>query len=296
VGEHAAHHARLLRRRGRWRGRGDGAALRRGHRPARLLRRRIARNTQALLLEEAHVARVVDPGGGSWYIEQLTQELAEKAWAYFQRLEAAGGFVAALPVLTEDLADTWAQRTDNLAHRRDPLTGVSEFPNLGEKPVIRRPAPDQPFGGLPQVRYAQDYERLRDRSDLQLAATGHRPQIFLATLGPVAVHTGRASFAANLFQAGGFETINPGATDSVDQVLKSYVDNPTPVACLASTDKIYAERAAETISALRAAGASRILLAGKPSEELASKVDGYVAVGSDAIAVLGELYDVDGVA
>ncbi|RJQ79062.1 methylmalonyl-CoA mutase [Pseudonocardiaceae bacterium YIM PH 21723] len=256
--------------------------------------RRIARNTQALLVEESHVARVVDPAGGSWYVENLTQQLAEQAWAYFQRLEAAGGVLS--ETLKTDLADTWSKRSDNLAHRRDPLTGVSEFPNLTEKPVVRRHAPDQPDGGLPRVRYAQDYEKLRDRSDAQLAATGHRPRIFLATLGPVAVFTGRATFAANLFQAGGFETIPAGATSTVDEVIRSYVDNPTPVVCLCSTDKLYAERAVETIAALRAAGATRILLAGKPIEELKSKVDGSVAVGSNAIAVLNELYDVEGVA
>ncbi|MFF1798923.1 methylmalonyl-CoA mutase subunit beta, partial [Kitasatospora sp. NPDC058263] len=108
--------------------------------------RRIARNTQAILLEESHLARVVDPAGGSWYVERLTDELAHAAWAWFQEIERAGGQQAALGsgLVGERIAATWAERSVALAKRREPITGVSEFPNLGEQPLVREPAPAGP--------------------------------------------------------------------------------------------------------------------------------------------------------
>ena len=108
--------------------------------------RRIARNTSTILLEESHLARVIDPAGGSYYVERLTDELAHAAWDFFQEIERAGGQAAALRsgMLGERLAATWAERGRKLAKRREPITGVSEFPNLAEKPVERESAPAGP--------------------------------------------------------------------------------------------------------------------------------------------------------
>ncbi|OOK76971.1 methylmalonyl-CoA mutase family protein [Mycobacterium kansasii] len=105
--------------------------------------RRIARNTQLLLLEESHVGRVLDPAGGSWFVEDLTEQLAQEAWRHFQAIEAHGGFVAAHDYLAGRIAEVAARRTDDIAHRRLAITGVNEFPNLDE-PRCRRvicPAP-----------------------------------------------------------------------------------------------------------------------------------------------------------
>ena len=251
--------------------------------------RRIARNTQAILVEESHLARVVDPAGGSWYVESLTDELARAAWAWFQEIERAGGQAAALGsgLVGERIARTWAARGEDLAHRREPVTGVSEFPNLAEPPVRREPAPEPPGGGLPRVRSAQAFEALRTRSDEQLAATGARPRVFLATLGPAAVHTGRSSFAANLFQAGGIETV-PG------EGAEAFRAAGATVAVLCSSDRFYAEQGEQAVAELRQAGAERVLLAGRPGT--VSGVDGYVFTGCDAIAVLTSTLDLIGAA
>ncbi|CAM5383467.1 methylmalonyl-CoA mutase OS=Streptomyces antimycoticus OX=68175 GN=SANT12839_085060 PE=3 SV=1 [Streptomyces antimycoticus] len=157
--------------------------------------RRIARNTSTILLEESHLARVIDPAGGSWYVEKLTDDVARAAWAWFQEIERAGGMAAALAsgLVRDRLAETWARRGRDLARRKEPITGVSEFPNLAERPVEREPVPEQPSGGLPRVRRDEAYEALRTRADAQLAAEGSRPRIFLAALGPAAAHTARAS-------------------------------------------------------------------------------------------------------
>lgn len=113
--------------------------------------RRIARNTSTILVEESHLARVIDPAGGSWYVERLTDELAHAGWEFFQRIEQEGGRAAALRSgrVGEELAATWAARSAKLAKRREPVTGVSEFPHLAERTVAREPAPEPPSGGLP---------------------------------------------------------------------------------------------------------------------------------------------------
>ncbi|TDD88034.1 methylmalonyl-CoA mutase subunit beta [Actinomadura rubrisoli] len=239
--------------------------------------RRIARNTQTLLLEESSLARVVDPAGGSWYAERLTEDLAHAAWAWFTEIERAGGFAAALDsgLVADRLAATWARRRADIARRKAPLTGVSEFPNLAETLPERAPAPSRPGGGLPVVTYAQDFEALRDRSDAHAAATGARPRVFLATLGPIAVHTARASFAANLFQAGGIETVT-GAPEE-------FGASGAAVACLCSSDRLYAEEAADAARALKDAGAVKVWLAGKGTYE---GVDARVYAGCDAVEAL----------
>ncbi|MFE0027891.1 methylmalonyl-CoA mutase family protein [Amycolatopsis sp. NPDC059021] len=244
---------------------------------------RIARNTHAVLLEESRLAGVIDPAGGSWYVENLTDELARAAWAEFTAIEAEGGIEASLAsgALAARLAETWDKRAKRLATRRDPLTGVSEFPNLTEKPVERSPLPSTVEGGLPRHRYAEAFEALRDASDAYLAEHGVRPRVFLATLGPVAAHTARATFAANLFQAGGIEPVNPGATDDLPGEFRA---SGAKIACLCGTDDAYAADAVKAAASLAEAGAETVLLAGKPQDY--AGVGGYVFAGCDALDVL----------
>ncbi|MFJ9692002.1 methylmalonyl-CoA mutase family protein [Kitasatospora sp. NPDC101183] len=253
--------------------------------------RRIARNTQAILLEESHLARVIDPAGGSWYVEELSEELARAAWAWFQEIERAGGQQAALAggLVAERIEATWAERTVRLAKRREPVTGVSEFPHLDEQPLVREPAPAGPTGGLPRVRRAEAYEALRDRSDAVLAATGARPGLFLASIGTASAHTARTTFAANLFQAGGLATTSLESADPA-AFAEAFRASGATVACLCSSDALYAEHAPAVALALREAGAERVLLAGRLAE-LPSGVDGFIHAGGDAIAVLTSLLD-----
>ncbi|GAA1354323.1 methylmalonyl-CoA mutase family protein [Saccharothrix algeriensis] len=250
--------------------------------------RRIARNTQSLLLEESRLAGVIDPAGGSWYVERLTDDLARAAWAWFQEIEAAGGLPGAFDLVADGIAATWERRAANLADRTDAITGVSEFPDLAEAPVVREPAPPEPSGGLPRIRYAQAFEALRDAAD----AAPERPEVFLATLGPVAAHTARAAFAANLFQAGGIATPQAGATATVEDVVAAYRRSGARVVCLCGSDSGYAELAAPVADALRAAGARRVLLAGRESP---ARVDGHVFAGCPALAVLEETFEFLGV-
>ncbi|MDT0306900.1 methylmalonyl-CoA mutase small subunit [Streptomyces sp. DSM 44917] len=264
--------------------------------------RRIARNTSSVLLAEAHLGRVVDPAGGSWYVERLTEDLARAAWAWFQEIERAGGQAAALDsgLIGERIAATWERRAEDLAHRREPITGVSEFPDAGERELVREPAPARPGGGLPRVRRDQAFEALRARSDAHLAATGARPRAFLAALGRPAAHSARATFAANLLRAGGIEPVHDPVTVDAASAGNALAAAGTPVAVVCGSDALYAEHASDLARALKAAGAGRVLLAGRPGalrDGLQSAgVDEFVFAGGDAVAVLSSLLDSLGVA
>ncbi|ALU92114.1 methylmalonyl-CoA mutase [Streptomyces globisporus C-1027] len=261
--------------------------------------RRIARNTSTILMEESHLARVIDPAGGSWYVERLTDELAAAAWAFFQETERAGGLPAALRsgTVAERLAATWAARSAKLARRKEPITGVSEFPMPGERPVEREPAPD-PYagapGGLPRVRRDEAFEALRARSDAHLAATGSRPKVFVAALGPAAAHTARASFAVNLFGAGGIEAVHDPVSVDADTAAGALAASGASVAVLCSSDALYAEHAEQVAGALKSAGAAQVFLAGRPGEY--ADVDAYVFAGCDAVSALTSVLDRMGVA
>lgn len=246
--------------------------------------RRMARNTQLLLLEESHLGKVLDPGAGSWFIEDLTVALAEQAWAHFQDLEGRGGFVAAREYLAEQIAAVRDARADDIAHRRTPVTGINEFPNLAEKPL-----PAAAIEATETVaRYAAGFEALRDRSDAYLAAHGVRPSAVLLPLGPLAEHNIRTTFAANLLASGGVETVNPG-TVAADGVAAAVGEHTVAVIC--GTDKRYGTEVSEIAAAARAAGVTHLYLAGpdKAVADATHKPDEYLTAKIDAVEALSTL-------
>lgn len=244
--------------------------------------RRMARNTQLLLLEESHLGRVVDPSGGSWFVEDLTDQLAQQAWAKFQELESLGGFVAAREHLRTQIAAVADRRADDIAHRRTALTGVNEFPNLAETPLAQTDS----FPGV--VRYAAAFEALRNRSDAYLAKTGKRPQAVLLPVGPLAEHNIRTTFAANLLASGGIEAVNPG-TVAAEGVAAAAAGQVAAVVC--GTDARYADEASDVIKAARAAGVAHVYLAGpeKAVADAADKPDEYLTMKIDAVEALSTL-------
>jgi methylmalonyl-CoA mutase len=247
--------------------------------------RRMARNTQLLLLEESHVGRVLDPGGGSWHVEDLTRRLAEQAWKHFQDIESRGGFVEARDYVVAEIERVRDRRDDDIAHRRTAITGVNEYPNLAEAPLPARPD----TSGV--ARYAAGFEALRDRSDAHLAATGARPKALLLPLGPLAEHNIRTTFAANLLASGGVETVNPGTVDAVGVAgAVSAAGNPA-AAVICGTDARYATDVTDVVAAARAAGVSYVYLAGpeKAVTDAVHRPDDCLTAKIDAIAALSTL-------
>lgn len=273
--------------------------------------RRMARNTQLILLEESNLAKVSDPAAGTGGIEALTQELCETAWALFQEIEKSGGVFAALQqgLIQGKVAATRKARDADIARRRFVLTGASEFPNLSEADAaveMPTPAPRAEegkaaisFTALAPVRLAEPFERLRDRSDAQLKSSGKRPSVFLANLGSPADFTARATFARSFFEAGGVAAIegqgssSQGASEPA-ALAAAFKASGAPLACLCSSDKVYAGEAIAAAKALHEAGARHIYLAGRPGEQEAelrdAGVGSFVFAGSDALAILDEAY------
>jgi methylmalonyl-CoA mutase len=164
-----------------------------------------------------------------------------------------------------------------VATRRRPLTGISEFPNLEEQLPERRPHPEAAVA-LEVNRYGMAFEQLRDEP----VGT----PVFLATMGTVAQHTARATFSDNLLAAGGVGTVAAGPGTGPDDVLAAY--DGQPVVCLAGADKTYAEWGTQLVKRLRKAGASYVILAGKPGDRTVKPelLDDHCAVGIDALAFL----------
>ncbi|HTO01838.1 MAG TPA: methylmalonyl-CoA mutase subunit beta [Microthrixaceae bacterium] len=308
---------------------------------------RLARNTQLLLQDESNIGRVIDPMGGSWFIESLTDEIATAAWALFQELESQGGLPRVLldGSLAERIETVRSSRLDRVARRVEPITGVSEFPDIHEALEVRTspdrsavraqaakatvPAAAYSTGSssigssstgsgatsskstectpLISVRWAQDFEVLRDRSDAQVASSGTRPRVFLVNIGPVAVHTARASFAKNFFESGGIEAVTSergsstgfdATAEGASAAVADLAADGAQLVCICSSDAVYAEIAEEFARALGASGMSSVYLAGNPgdSREALSKAGAneFIHVGVNALDVLQRAHDLLG--
>ncbi|MDJ0513845.1 MAG: methylmalonyl-CoA mutase family protein [Methyloceanibacter sp.] len=266
--------------------------------------RRVARNTQTVLLEESNLYRVADPAAGSGALEALTNDLCTEAWRLFQKFDEAGGVLNVLEsgLFQDAVAETRMRREIAMAKRKESLIGTSEFADLGEDDLeVMDVAPSpvetaaQTVKPLTPIRLGAPFEALRVRSDVLLAKTGTRPRIFLACLGRPADFNVRASFAKSLFEAGGIEAIAATSEQSLDQILDGFRASGASLVCLCSSDKVYASDAAEAAKALKDAGATHIYLAGKPGDlEAALRdagVESFVATGGNALETLRGAYE-----
>lgn len=263
---------------------------------------RIARNTQIVAQEESSLGRIADPAGGSWYVEKLTSDLATNAWERFQAIEKAGGILKSLDsgMIQRDIAATAATRDKAIATGRQPLTGTSAFPLLGEDGITVSPWPETPelagkglVAPLSPHRLAAPFEDLRDAADHATLRTGHTPTVFLASLGTIADHTQRTTWVKNQLAVAGIASLVCDGYADPDEAAIAFRTSGARTACVCSSDAIYAEQGARTAKALIEAGAERVLLAGRPGEletELrAAGVDQFLYAGQNAVEILTEL-------
>jgi methylmalonyl-CoA mutase len=271
--------------------------------------RRIARNTQLVLLAESNLARVTDATAGAGVIEDLTEQLCRSAWALFQEIERSGGAAAALEqgLIQKKVAMVRNERQAAVARRTDMLIGTSDFADLDEPAVaVLDVAPLAPIPAtvtlepLPRIRLAEPFEHLRDTSDRLKAQTGSRPKIFLANLGVPADFSPRAKFAKNFFAAGGIAAVtNDGFAQSLlatgdaktdlAALVAAFKESGAALVCLCAADEAYAREAVTATKALTEAGAAYLYCAGRParSAELAAAgIETYIHAGCDAVAVL----------
>ncbi|MFD1694909.1 methylmalonyl-CoA mutase family protein [Roseibium aestuarii] len=253
--------------------------------------RRLARNTQSILMDESHLARISDPAAGSGALEARTRDLAEAAWGLFQQIEAAGGLAssAGLAKAKAMLEEANARRAAKLAKLAQPLVGVSSFPNLGEAPVkVLAPAPDLQSLGF--IRLAAPFEALRDAADASAASA---PHVFLAALGRLSQFSARAAFATNALAAGGLRTADP-AEGAIEAQVAAFKASGATMACLVGSDALYAEEGPALVAALKQAGATHVYLAGRPGPMAeafaAAGLDTALYSGCDLLALLREAH------
>jgi methylmalonyl-CoA mutase len=258
--------------------------------------RRIARNTQEILIEESNLHRVADPAAGSGAIEALTDALCQMAWWFFQRIENTGGAPDALDsgLIQRVVGRVRAEREANVATRKDAIIGTSDFPDLSEDEITVLEAPRSEAApgasALPRLRPAEPFERLRDRSDAYLAEHGIRPRVFLACLGRPSDFNERAAFAKSLFESGGIEAVE----GKNDNLARRFRESGAALACLCSSDQVYASEAVGVAKVLAAEGAKYIYLAGKPADRAALENAGirtFLHQGCDTLAILEPAYE-----
>lgn len=244
---------------------------------------RIARNQQILLKEESYLDKIADPAAGSYYIENLTDSIAQYAWNNFLAVEEKGGFAAAIRqgFVQDEIEKTATQRNNDIAMRKTVILGTNQYPNLNDdmngkitksKCCCSCKSAEGPIKPLRQYRGAEAFEELR----LATERSGKKPKVFMLTYGNVAMRRARSGFATNFFGVVGYEIIdNVGfatAQEGVEAALKAKAD----IVVLCSSDDEYAEIVADACNGLKGKVKS-IVLAGFPKEQ----VDAFKAAGID---------------
>lgn len=216
---------------------------------------RIARNQQFLLRDESHLNKVVDPAGGSYYIETLTASIAKVAWEIFNEIEDKGGFEAMLRngEIQGKVNESGVKRHLDVARRKESLLGTNQFPNFNEKALDKvqgkscgcgcgcaeKEEDDGAVTPLVFDRAASQFEKLR----LDTERAAHRPKVFMLTIGNLAMRLARAQFSTNFFGCAGYEIIDNLGFDTVEQGVDAALAQGADVIVLCSSDDEYAELA-----------------------------------------------------
>lgn len=220
---------------------------------------RIARNQQLLLMEESHLDKVADPGAGSYFIENLTQLIAQNAWNLFLEVEDHGGFLAEMKKgrIQKSIADTATSRIADISRRKEVLLGTNQFPNFNEgySPQAdiskifnaSEAKADATIERIVPGRGAMAFEKLRYATD----KSGHKPLVFMLPIGNLAMRKARAQFACNFFACAGFEVRDNNGFKTAEEGVKEALDAKANIVVICSSDDEYATLARKYSKPLR---------------------------------------------
>ncbi len=261
---------------------------------------RIARNQQLILKEEAYFDKVADPAAGSYYIENLTNLIAENAWKLFIEIEDQGGFISCLKsgIIQKKLADSSGKRQNDVASRKIILLGTNQYPNTHEKVsdtvdlkrIYQEKTAEEELlvNPVSLVRGSVQFDKLRIATDM----SARRPVVFLMPLGNPAMRKARAQFSANFFGCGGYEIIENEGFDGVDIAVSQAVESKADIIVICSSDEEYPDLAPEIFMKMK--GKAIIVVAGNPActDELKSKgLEHFIHVRSNIITTLTEFHN-----
>ncbi|MBR2097840.1 MAG: methylmalonyl-CoA mutase small subunit [Prevotella sp.] len=261
---------------------------------------RIARNQQLIIKEESHFDRIVDPGAGSYYIEHLTDALAQEAWKIFLKVEEEGGFLAAVKAGTiqDDINATNVKRHGDAAKRKEFLLGTNQFPNFTEKSEGKKAlngtqrhkdskdgcCEEAAFKKIESTRLAADFEDLRIHTEETKV-----PTAFMLTIGNLAMRQARAQFSCNFLACAGYKVIDNLGFKTVEEGVDAALEAKADIVVICSSDDEYAEYAIPAFKYLN--GRAMFVVAGAPAcmEDLkAAGIENYVHVKCNVLETLKE--------
>lgn len=261
---------------------------------------RIARNQQLLLKEESHFDKVIDPAAGSYYVEALTEKIAQEAWKLFVATQEAGGFAQEVQNgnIQRSINATNSKRHDAVAKRKESLLGTNEFPNFTEraaekiKPMAKghHCSVDHSKEGTVQAlnfsRGASDFEALR----LSTERAERQPVVFMLTIGNLAMRLARSQFAGNFFGCAGYKLIDNLGFDTVQDGVNAALEKKADIVVLCSSDDEYATYAPEAYQLLK--GKATFVVAGNPAcraELEAEGIEHFIHVKSNVLETLQQM-------
>lgn len=252
--------------------------------------KRIARNVELLLKHESHFDQVVDPAGGSYYVENLTQSIAAEAWKLFLEIEQKGGYTEAYKagVIKERVEASAAAKDKAIATRRQSLLGANQFPNFTEvapkeitEDAVKRPQAEGNV--LTPYRGAMAFEEMR----LHVDRSGKEPKAFMLTCGNLAMARARAQFSCNFFACAGIRVIDNTFFKSVEEGVKAALESKAQIVVVCASDDDYAEVAPKVKELL--GGKAILVVAGAPActpELEAQGIKNFINVKSNVLETL----------
>jgi methylmalonyl-CoA mutase len=263
---------------------------------------RIARNTQLILKEEALLQKVVDPAGGSWYIEALTTELADKAWALFQTIDAKGGILEVLKTnwLQQEIAAVFAKKRIDIETRKQSIIGTNVYARPDETALYKTSLHDKQnknIEAIPQRRLAEPYEKLRSKAKKLAEQKGSALTVGLLCLGELKQHKARADFMKGFLSAGGIKTVDSPPIGTVAEARQYLTELPSPFVVFCGTNEQYEQLGHKLLTTLKPEFPKlKFFLAGLPDKEnqsqwLADGITQFIHVKSNCYETLAGMLE-----
>ncbi len=259
--------------------------------------RRISRNVQIILKEESYFNKVVDPAAGSYYIENLTDSLAEHAWKQFQEVEAQGGIIKLIlsGEVKKAIEESCNKRNMDIATRKYILLGTNQYPNINETMLDKvEEQPEEKVEGLQPYRGAMAFEQLRLATERHAKQSG-RPKVFLLKIGNLAMRQARAGFTSNFFGCAGYEIIENAGFATVEEGIEAAKAVKADIVVVCSSDEEYATFGVEAAKAAKAAGFI-FIVAGNPTESIdalkEAGADDFIHVRTNVLECLKKYNDI----